>query len=222
MKNLAKDNDFFGLTIPQRDARIVAESHATDSFQNVLFSLLRFRLHTGFYPERISVVTHDFKRRRFMECHFPSLGLVPAAPRQQHRSEHACRGLHASGADSTNASKTGKMVQVIGIDPPEIVTARETLLAGEEQNGFGLWVHDWYGCGPALARKRLGRGWKTGLEESLFVNVGLEPLVEDLVCWRGGRNGNEQFPGLAQLPWACADITLTGSFAAATTKGHNG
>ncbi|KAL4944286.1 hypothetical protein BDV06DRAFT_220441 [Aspergillus oleicola] len=71
---LAKDNHYFGFaTINPK--QILTETLATDSYQNVLFSLLRFRLFTGSYPTRVTVVTHEFKRARFMECHFPALGL---------------------------------------------------------------------------------------------------------------------------------------------------
>ncbi|KAH9022819.1 hypothetical protein EDB85DRAFT_1895058 [Lactarius pseudohatsudake] len=45
--------------------RATTEDAALDSFQNVLFSVVRFRELTGAYSPRITVVGHDFKRRRF-------------------------------------------------------------------------------------------------------------------------------------------------------------
>ncbi|KAJ6157649.1 hypothetical protein N7470_005241 [Penicillium chermesinum] len=78
--NLAKENNFYqdqtaDSTIDP--TKIIVEEYATDSYQNLLFSLLRFRSHVGAYPRRVTVVTHAFKRERFLECHFPAVGLVP-------------------------------------------------------------------------------------------------------------------------------------------------
>ncbi|KAI0295861.1 hypothetical protein B0F90DRAFT_1637318 [Multifurca ochricompacta] len=57
--------------IPPSDSftRVTTEDAALDSFQNVLFSIARFREITGAYPHRITVVGHDFKRRRFEQLH---------------------------------------------------------------------------------------------------------------------------------------------------------
>jgi len=137
----------------------------------VLFSLLRFRLLTGAYPSRITLVTHEFKRRRFLECHFPAVGWAPSR------------------------------VDVVGINPPPEVTSPESLVAGEERSGIGLWRGDRYGVGAELAAKRKKRGWTAGMEEGVFVNVGLEPVVERLVRWDGGASRNELFPEMEQLPW---------------------
>ncbi|KAL1963446.1 hypothetical protein VTN77DRAFT_8347 [Rasamsonia byssochlamydoides] len=149
----------------------LAEILATDSYQNVLFSLLQFRLKTGVYPRRITVVTHEFKRRRFLECHFPAIGFPTSS------------------------------VNVIGINPSEEVTPSASLIAGEEKSGIGLWRKDLYGVGPELSAKRRRRGWREDLEKKAFVGVGLEPVVERLVCWDGWRNDNGWFPERDQLPW---------------------
>lgn len=49
--------------------RATTEDAALDSFQNVLFSIARFRELTGAYPTRITIVGHNFKRRRFEQLH---------------------------------------------------------------------------------------------------------------------------------------------------------
>ena len=49
--------------------RATTEDAALDSFQNVLFSIARFRELTGVYPTRITIVGHNFKRRRFEQLH---------------------------------------------------------------------------------------------------------------------------------------------------------
>ncbi|KAL2867312.1 DUF218 domain protein [Aspergillus lucknowensis] len=171
-QNLAKDNDYFTDSTTVDDTRITAETHATDSYQNVLFSLIRFRLHIGVYPERVTVVTHEFKRERFMECHFPALGL-------------------------DNASR----LRLIGINPPEEVTPGKELVEGEGKRGIGLWRVDMYGVGKELAGKRAKRGWVRGMERDAFFGMELEPVVEQLACWDGGNRGNSRFPKLSELPW---------------------
>jgi len=59
-----------GLLIQQRT---VTEDYATDSFQNLLFSVARFNEVVGHYPGRITVVGFEFKRRRFEELHRAAL-----------------------------------------------------------------------------------------------------------------------------------------------------
>ncbi|KAJ5683600.1 hypothetical protein N7462_006765 [Penicillium macrosclerotiorum] len=184
--NFVTENDFFqdapGMATID-SGRIIAECHATDSYQNVLFSLLRFRLHTGNYPRNVTVITHEFKRDRFMKAHFPAIALLP----------------HIQSGNQGGISRPVK-VKIVGINPPEEITPLESLIQGETSRGIGLWQNDLYGVGHALASKREQRGWSAGMEIGLFVNVGLEPVVEQLVCWRGGA-GNEWFSGIAELPW---------------------
>lgn len=54
-------------------ARTTTEEFATDSFQNLLFSIARFREVTGRYPQRITVVSFSFKQHRFESLHAPAL-----------------------------------------------------------------------------------------------------------------------------------------------------
>ena len=135
-------------------------------------------------------MTHEFKRGRFGECHFPALGL----------------GLEERGAKGPEGrGRGGVEVQVVGINPPEEVTSLASLVAGEEKSGIGLWRGDRYGVQRELMGKRIKRGWRTGMEEGVFVNVGLEKVVEELVQWDGGECGNEWFPKMDQLPWCGGD-----------------
>ncbi|KAJ7128946.1 hypothetical protein C8R43DRAFT_1098509 [Mycena crocata] len=50
-------------------SRATYEGYALDSFQNLLFSIARFREYTGSYPEKITVVGYEMKRARFAELH---------------------------------------------------------------------------------------------------------------------------------------------------------
>ncbi|CDM28348.1 hypothetical protein DTO013E5_3769 [Penicillium roqueforti] len=182
--NLAKDNDYFRdmSTISTIDpSRIIAETNATDSYQNLLFSLIQFRIHTGIYPQRVTVVTHEFKRARFMQCHFPAVGLIPVGPEQKDY-------MHK--------------VAVIGINPPVEVTPLETLTRGEAMNGIGLWREDLYGVNGDLVGKRARRGWSPGMENDIFSHLGLENVVSHLIRYDGHDHCNNWFPKRESLPWS--------------------
>ena len=54
-------------------ARATTEEYARDSFENLLFSICRFREVAGDYPEAVDVVSFDFKERRFVDLHAPAI-----------------------------------------------------------------------------------------------------------------------------------------------------
>lgn len=58
--------------------RATVEEYASDSFENILFSVCRFKEVTGRYPERITLVGFSFKERRFLNLHFRAIKF-PAA-----------------------------------------------------------------------------------------------------------------------------------------------
>lgn len=111
------------------DDRMALDTRATDSYQNLLFSILVFRRHVGSYPKHITVVTHAFKEQRFLELH----------------------------AQAIQWPKD--MITVLGIDPPFTPTDREETLRGEMKRGYDLFANDLYGTRDILARKRADRGW---------------------------------------------------------------
>ncbi|KAI9476473.1 MAG: hypothetical protein EXX96DRAFT_577290 [Benjaminiella poitrasii] len=49
--------------------RMVTEEYARDSHENLLFSICRFAEMTGNYPEKVTVIGFEFKRRRFENIH---------------------------------------------------------------------------------------------------------------------------------------------------------
>jgi hypothetical protein len=129
--------------------RILLEEHATDSFQNLLFSILLFRRTTGRYPRQIRVITHAFKAGRFLELHAPAIRWP------------------------------SERIQVQGIDPVMSGVEREETVRGEEKYGYAPWVEDPLGTGDVLASKRRDRGWDEqeaaqlaeGLEDSVIALV---------------------------------------------------
>ncbi|KAJ9115070.1 hypothetical protein QFC22_005398 [Naganishia vaughanmartiniae] len=53
--------------------RVTTEEFALDSFENVLFSLARFKEMTGHWPKKMTVVGFEMKRRRFEQLHRAAL-----------------------------------------------------------------------------------------------------------------------------------------------------
>jgi hypothetical protein len=56
-----------------RACRVALEEYARDSFENLLFSLARFREVAGDWPERVTVVSWRFKEERF-QMHRAAVG----------------------------------------------------------------------------------------------------------------------------------------------------
>jgi hypothetical protein len=117
------------------------EEQATDSFQNLLFSILLFRKTTGKYPRQIRIITHAFKCKRFLELHTPAIRW----PKDR--------------------------VQVQGIDPVMGSAELESTLRGEEENGFAAWKDDPMGTGDLLGGKRKLRGWDVSKAANHFQDV---------------------------------------------------
>ncbi|KAI0587103.1 DUF218 domain-containing protein [Pyrenophora tritici-repentis] len=144
---------------------ILLEEQATDSFQNLLFSILLFRKATGRYPKQIRVITHAFKAKRFLELH------APAIRWPQDR------------------------IQVQGIDPLMDMDALSDTLRGEEESGYAAWNADPIGTGDLLGGKRQLRGWDaskaakhfTDLEDS--VKKLFQGIASDDLPWIEGSVG---------------------------------
>ena len=111
---------------------MVTEEIAVDSYQNLLFSLLHFYSTLHEWPKHITLVSHDFKKRRFIELHCPAIRWPV------------------------------ERFTFIGIDPPEDVVPRLDLDIGEENKGYGSFKRDPYGAHTFLKDKREARGWTTG------------------------------------------------------------
>ena len=92
---------------------------------------------------------------------------------------------------------------------------RAQTLLSETQNGYRLWSLDPYGAWPPLSTKRAERGWDvsnlTNILNGLALNIprcdpgddrigrDSSKMMESLLYWTGGENGNELFSG--PLPW---------------------
>lgn len=149
------------------------ENHATDSYQNLLFSILRFRQLTSHYPQLITVITHAFKERRFLELHAPAIKW-PA-----------------------------DRVRIQGINPPFTKAELEETERLSSERAFRLFEEDPYGVRSPLADKRLARNWKESemLEAFSCLDVEVQSLLrwrgddgEDIFSgrlpWEGSVRGN--------------------------------
>lgn len=116
---------------------ILLEEDATDSYQNLLFSIVKFRKATGRYPKQIRVITHAFKTKRFLELHAPAIRW----PKER--------------------------IQVQGMDPVMASDELESVLRGEEEHGYAPWKRDPHGNGETLSKKRAERGWDASRTKDL-------------------------------------------------------
>ena len=162
-------------------SRVFAETFATDSYQNILFSILLYSRVCGYHPSMLTIVTHAFKARRFSELHLPALRWCPPTMPAT-RTQFKC------------------------IDPPEAVTPKKILEEGEAKNGFALWEKDPYGVGKAIGKKKEARGWSESTVKEIHQkymgvpgNEENDEMIKLLLRWRGGRDRQLIFPG--RLPW---------------------
>ena len=122
----------------------------------------------------MTIVSHAFKRARFLDLHLPALRWSSPASSSSLFSPES--SLNTTTVNTNNDDIDGEQiskyetkvdderhrVRFIGIDPPPTITSPESLHEGECQNGHGLWKVDPYGKGPALSAKRACRDpWGT-------------------------------------------------------------
>jgi len=113
----------------EQSDRCAVESQATDSYQNLLFSIIQFWRLTGSFPARITVITHAFKERRFLELHAPAI-------------KYPAEGL-----------------RVLGINPPMNLADLQDVQSGEVLRGYAVFSTDLYGVRDPVHSKRIVRGW---------------------------------------------------------------
>lgn len=111
--------------------RTSTEVASLDSYQNLLFSLCRFREVVGDYPETVTVVSYAFKEKRFKELHRRAVAWPEGS------------------------------FKFIGLDPKwSSEQEREEVMNGEKSNAVELWKEDPYGCAESgLREKRRRRNW---------------------------------------------------------------
>ncbi|EPQ26036.1 uncharacterized protein PFL1_06489 [Pseudozyma flocculosa PF-1] len=164
-----------------QDVRMTTENFALDSFENLLFSIARFREYTGFYPERITVVGYGFKKDRFEQLHAKAVRWPTKA--------------YVGGGG-------GPTFQYVGIDDEG--DDIELQYKGEKVKAFSLFDKDMYGCHNALKAKRIQRN-PTRRFHPYFSSA---PEIADLLNWCPADMSGLQGIYPHNLPW---DLRVTGS-----------
>ncbi|KAF1911067.1 hypothetical protein BDU57DRAFT_524760 [Ampelomyces quisqualis] len=148
--------------------RILLEQHATDSLQNLLFSILLFRQTVGRYPRHVRLITHAFKARRVLQLH----------------------------AAAIKWPKNRILVQ--GIDPIMSSQELQSAIDGEETSGYTPWEADPLGSGQELSHKRKQRGWDGSVVDALThgLEACVKELVQGRVVGRlpWENDDNEHIP----------------------------
>lgn len=151
--------------------RTVAECWATDSYQNLLFSIIYFWKTVGRWPESITVITHAFKQDRFLQCHADALRW----PR-------------------------GK-IRVQGINPPFTDEELRDVMRSEakckkqfEQDPYGA-------SEPLAGKRQQRRWDGKAMEGVLgsVLDEDVKAQLKKLLEWKGGSSGKEIYPHI--LPW---------------------
>lgn len=172
-----------GPQVSGKGERIIAlEEKALDSYHNLLFSILRFWEVTGAWPGRITIVSHEFKRARFIELHVPAIRW----PMER--------------------------VGFVGIDPAYMCKGdfewnrerAEDVREGERMRGYEPWVQDKKGEGAILKGKREGRNY-WGVRQGLFENEGKR--VRSGVKMRVLDGGQEILSDEVQ-PWQVCGVSV--------------
>ena len=130
-------NPCFGEVWEEVKPRTLLEESATDSFQNLLFSVILFRKQVGRYPSRITLISHAFKSRRFLELHAPAI----CWPKQ--------------------------CIAIQGVNPPFSAEELNEAEEGEKDRAYEAFIDDPYGVGSLLSQKRESRGWDEDVLKSL-------------------------------------------------------
>jgi hypothetical protein len=173
--------------LPSADlfTRVTIEDAALDSFQNLLFSIARFRELTGAYPTRITVIGHAFKRRRFEELH----RLAMRWPKLRFTYEGVLLGSEADEREAAAGEvRFFSKSSVLSYSVSHLSIVRQLV------NAFSPFSGDLYGCHVPLAQKRAGRNFHM---RTHGYHVGA-PELRELLEWCP-KDGKQIFPGT--LPW---------------------
>ena len=151
--------------------RVAAECWATDSYQNLLFSIIYFWEKTGVWPESVTVVTHAFKQDRFLKGHCDAIRW----PRDR--------------------------IRVQGINPPFTNRELEEVTAFEEKCRRQFELDPYGAREPLSGKRKLRRWDGNALTGVLggILDDNVRGQLKRLLEWDGGESGREVFPH--PLPW---------------------
>ncbi|KUJ11805.1 uncharacterized protein LY89DRAFT_653228 [Mollisia scopiformis] len=192
--DLCEDNDFWDILHKDGEERkrVILEEQALDSFGNLIFGLLVFWKRTKRWPLKVSIVSHEFKRRRFLDLHVRALRY----PKES--------------------------VVFVGIDPSymrqgsrDYDEARtRSVVGGEMERGFREWEKDLSGVAMVLRAKRVGRNpwsasqvWFESDEERLESGVRSKVVeFEHMDAQRGAIKVTEEVLIEGRQPWEMGEV----------------
>lgn len=122
--------------------RATTENYALDSYQNLLFSIARFREYTGHYPSLITVIGYEFKKARFTELH------REAVRWPNHRFEYF--GFDVEGEERKSAEEGEKQNGYLPYSK-DTYGCHDFLLDKRKSRNKHLRFHPYYTTNPKLA-----------------------------------------------------------------------
>ncbi|KAK0635156.1 Mur ligase [Bombardia bombarda] len=138
-------------------SRILLEERALDSYYNILFSIIEFWRCHAVWPERLTIVSHAFKRTRLVDAHCAAIGFP--------LNHIDFVGINPPGVDSLGPVPGSVNVAADG----HVLHDKATAMLGV-QLAVGQWAEDPHGVGEALAEKRRMRNcWK--VDQRLFLSA---------------------------------------------------
>lgn len=169
------------------DYRAVVEGNARDSYENLLYSLCRFRALTGNYPEKVTVVSYPYKHVRFVhfhaasmrypieDFHFLALSSAKKGTRLEefggaedtHAEHHKSVDRKGSDGPSIAAELYRSQLALVGDVEKARISKKDDELASipdhELEHSLKSFLRDPHGCFPPLSDKKLARDpWKVG------------------------------------------------------------
>ncbi|KAK3373381.1 hypothetical protein B0T24DRAFT_258715 [Lasiosphaeria ovina] len=185
--NLAAANGFFGL-LPFASSRILLEERALDSYYNILFSVAEFWRAHATWPERLTIVSHAFKRARLVDAHCAAIGFLPL-------DRVGFVGINPPGVGE---SRLRESTGVSGDGGGAHVSREKAEAMQGVQLVVGQWADDPHGVGEALAGKRRARNcW--AVDQRLFFSE--EERVRSGVGTRVLGDGSEALDDNGVRPW---------------------
>lgn len=113
---------------------INTEEYALDSFDNLLYSILRFKEITEWYPKHITIVGFGFKESRFLNYHARALDIP----------KDIIRYISYEPEPSDYSQE-------------QLNNYFEDLICMEKKNALSLFENDWYAKRNILTKKKNGR-----------------------------------------------------------------
>ncbi|KAF7861527.1 hypothetical protein EAF04_008090 [Stromatinia cepivora] len=192
------------------EGRIILEEKALDSYGNLLRGVIAFWRGVGKWPDKVTVISHEFKRERFLELHCEALRLG------YRRGGDKGREGEEEEVGKEAGKERGVEVVFLGQNPlfmdPESAEfdekKYEDTVKGEREKGYGEWKEDLWGTGKRLRGKRDARdawGGRKEKERPLFESEEERIRSGVRTRWLEGEEGMVREEVIVEgmdMPWA--------------------